>query len=198
MKKTKIFSLLAVTAVIGLAACNNEGEGTTAADTSTTGSTENSTVTTATSTTDYTALADTFRVNSEAGHYLDPRTGKSIRISVNPQTGARTNSETGEAITRYVDKRTWWVYGGNDADAMWDTVGTAKMQDNKLVYRSDNDKWVSYEERWKTETEKDGDFKAKSENLKIKTESDGDVKIKTEDGKKIKKDEDGVTVKDDK
>jgi len=97
----------------------------------------------------------------------------------------------------------------------WDTRGEARMENGKLMYRGDGDRWMNYDDRWKaddetmmkaweskegnmkTEVEKDGDMKFKNENIKIKTEKDGDIKIKTEDGKKIKKDEDGVRVKDD-
>src|SRR5688500_20401713 len=107
MKKTKISGLLAGVLAVGMVACNNEGEGSAANDTSAT-TTENTTATTTTTTSDYSALADSARINSEAGNYLDPKTGKAIRISVDPQTGARTNAETGEPVWRYVDRRTWW------------------------------------------------------------------------------------------
>lgn len=208
MKRTKIFSLIAGTLTLGFVACNNDGDNTTAADTTT--STETVTdVNTTTSTTDYAALADSFRVNSEAGVYLNPRTGKSIRINVDPQTGRRTDAATGEPVWRYVDKRTWWVYGGDS----WDSMGEARMDGNNLMYKGDDGSWMTYEKRWpedetmmndwktknadgtKTEVQENGNTKTKDGNMKIKTEKDGDVKIKTEDGTKIKKDEDGTRVK---
>lgn len=212
MKKTKIFALIAGTLTLGFVACNNDADDTASTDTTT--STETVTdvnTTTATSTTDYAALADSFRVNSEAGVYLNPRTGKSIRINVDPQTGRRTDATTGEPVWRYVDKRTWWVYGGDS----WDTLGEARMDGNNLMYKGDDGTWMTYDKRWpddetmmndwktknpdgsKSEVERDGDTKTKDANMKIKTEKDGDVKIKTEDGTKIKKDEDGTRVKKD-
>lgn len=146
MKKT-FFSLFAASLVVGLAACNNSDESSTNPDSLSTGTSTDSSVSSASmSTQNYAALADTFTRNSAAGVYLDPRTGKSINIKVDPQTGKRTNATTGEPVWRYVDNRTWWVYGGDN----WDTVGTAKMQNNKLMYRGDNDKWETYDQRWKS------------------------------------------------
>lgn len=151
--------------------------------------------TTQTSTGSYAAQADSFRINSEAGNYLDARTGKSIRINVDPQTGRRTNAETGDPVWRYVDRRTWWVYGGDETS--WDTVGTARMEKEQLRYRTNNDQWESYDRRWKNEDDKllsdwktkvdkgDGDIKMKHDetDTKIKIDKDGDMKIKTKDGK---------------
>lgn len=211
MKKTRIFSLLAGVLAVGMVACNNEGEGSEAANDTVATSTENTTATTTTTTSDYSALADSARINSEAGNYLDPKTGKSIRISVDPQTGARTNAETGEPVWRYVDRRTWWVYSGDE----WEPQGEARMEGNNLQYKGDDDSWITYDERWpdddtkmkewktkyadgsKVEVQENGNQKYKDGAIKVKTEKDGDIKIKTEDGKKIKRDEDGVRVKDD-
>ena len=182
--KTRIFSLVAATITLGLAACNNDGDNTASTDSITT--TE---VTTNTSSNDYAAQADSFKVNSEAGNYLDARTGKPIRISVDATTGARVNAETNEPVRYYVDKRTWWVYGDNN----WDTIGSAQMEGNELRFRDDNDKWVSYDQKWKID-ESDAEAKLKTEDSKTKVEKDGDTKTKTEDGK-VKTDEEGVKVK---
>ena len=192
MKKIKLFSLLAAAVSIGFVACNNDGESTAASDTATT-TTENTVTTTATSTGDYAAQADSVRINSEAGNYLDARSGKPIRISVDPQTGARTNAETGEPVWRYVDRRNWWVYGGDD----WSQVGEARMQGDKLEYKGDKDEWVTYEKRWTDDDSKMAEsWKKKYGDTKVKVSKDGDIKVKDENGK-IKYDADDNKVKTD-
>jgi hypothetical protein len=179
MKKTNFLGVLAVAVAFGIVACNNDSDTTTATDTTTT-TTENTATTTNTSTTDYSALADSFRVNSEAGVYLNPRTGKSIKINVDPQTGLRTDATTGEPVWRYVDRRTWWVYGGD----MWDAQGEAKMEGDKLMYKGDNtDDWMTYEKRWPDDQKMEKDWKTKVGDTKIKVSKDGDIKIKDNDGK---------------
>ena len=175
---------MAATFALGVVACNNDGDSTTTTDSITT-----TDLSTNTSTGNYAAQADSFKVNSEAGNYLDARTGKPIKINVDASTGARVNAETKEPVRYYVDKRTWWVYG----DDSWDTVGSAQMEGDELRFRGDNDKWVTYDEKWKID-EGDGEAKLKTEDSKTKIEKDGDTKIKTEDTK-IKADEEGVKVK---
>ncbi|HVG41461.1 MAG TPA: hypothetical protein VM888_07595 [Chitinophagaceae bacterium] len=197
--KTKFLSLFAAALAIGFTACNNESESSSTTDSSSTGTaattdgTTNATTSTATSNQDYTALADTFRINSEAGNYLDPKTGKSIKIAVDPATGTRYNTATNEPVWRYVDRRTWWVYGGDN----WDTLGTAKMQNNNITYRNDDDTWVTYDQRWKTDDDRmKSDYKKKYGDTKIKVSKDGDIKIKDESGK-VKYDADDNKVKTD-
>jgi len=212
MKQTKLFGFVMALS-LGLVACNDDGDTTiSTTDSSSTTTTEVNTTPTATSSDrDYAALADTFTMGNAEKRYLDARTGKPIQISVDRTTGRRSNASTGQPVWRYVDSKTWSVYGGES----WDAAGDARMDNGKLMYRGDGDKWMTYDDRWKsddetmmkdwetkegavkTEMEKDGDMKLKSENVKIKTERDGDTKIKTEDGKKIKIDEDGVRVKKD-
>ena len=215
MKKEKFFSLLAAALSIGFVACNNEGDSTASADSTAADDAGSSTATTTiTSTNNYAALADSARINSEAGNYLDPRTGRPIRINVDPQTGARTNAETGEPVWRYVDKRTWWVYGGTPDAPEWDRLGEARLQGSKIEFKDSNDAWVDYDrlykaqddknaEEWKMKVgdmkikvEEDGDMKVKSPDGKYKVDADGDTKLKTDD-KKIKKDEDGTKIKED-
>jgi len=183
--KAKFFSLVAASLALGFTACNNDSEtSSTTTDTTSTGTVStmdaNASSNSATSNQDYTALADTFRMNSDAGNYLDPKTGKSIKISVDPSTGTRYNTETNEPVWRYVDRRTWWVYGGNN----WDSMGTAKMENNKIMYRGDNDSWETYDNRWKNDDMKMQDeWKKKYGDTKIKISKDGDIKVKDEDGK---------------
>ena len=186
----KFLSLFAAALSLGFVACNNDGDGTAESDT-TTVTTEN-TATTINTTNDYTAMADTFQMGNTEGRYLDARTGKAIKISVDPQTGTRTNAETGEPVWRYIDNRTWWVYGGDN----WDTLGEAKMDNGKVVYKGDNDSWVTYENRWPEDEKMEKEWKKKVGDTKIKVSKDGDVKIKDEDGK-VKYDADDNKIKTD-
>lgn len=189
MKKVPFLSLFAAALSLGVVACNNDADNTTAADSVTT--TENTATTTVTSTGDYAAQADSARINSEAGYYLDARTGKPIRITVDPQTGARTNAETGEPVWRYVDRRTWWVYGGDN----WDTVGEARMENDRLEYKGDNDEWLTYDKRWQDDDARMAEeWKKKYGDTKVKVDKDGDIKVKDESGD-IKYDADDNKIK---
>lgn len=191
MKKVKVFSLFAAALSLGMVACNSDGDNTAEADSLTT--TENTATTTAVSTGDYAAQADSARINSEAGNYLDARTGKPLRINVDPQTGARTNAETGEPVWRYVDRRNWWVYGGDN----WDRVGEARLQGDQLEYKDSNDAWVTYEKRWTDDDTKMADaWKKKYGETKVKVDKDGDIKVKDESGD-IKYDADDNKIKTD-
>jgi hypothetical protein len=191
--KTKLLGFLAFTLSASFIGCNNDGDNNTSATADTpatttssgTGdATDNSTTTTATSTNDYAALSDTLRVNSEAGNYLNPRTGKAIKLRLDTTTGTRLDATTGEPIWRYVDKRTYKVYSSDDVNSKWDTVGTARMQNNRLEYRGDNEDWVSYDKRWRSEDERRSkDWKTKIGDTKIKVSKDGDVKVTDESGK---------------
>jgi hypothetical protein len=200
--KTKLLSFFSLALTVGLVACNNDGDNSTNATTDSTatnsgtgGSADNSTTTTATSTNDYAALSDTLRVNSEAGNYLNPRTGKAIKLRLDTVNGTRLDATTGEPVWRYVDKRTYKVYSSDDVNSKWDTVGTARMQKNRLEYRGENEEWVSYDKRWRTEDERrTKDWKTKIGDTKIKVSKDGDVKVKDESGK-VKYDADDNKVK---
>lgn len=139
MKKTKVFSLFAATVALGFVACNNNADNTASTDTTIT---TNTATTMHTSNRNYAAMADSFRINSEAGHYLNPSTGQPYRITVS--SAGTLVDENGTPVRRYVDKRTWWVYDANTGD----TVGSARMENGNLRYRGDNDQWVPYEEKW--------------------------------------------------
>lgn len=195
--KTRFFSLIAAALAVGFVACNNEGDNKASSDTTAAAVDDNTTAAAGrnTSTQDYTALADTFRMNSEAGNYLDPRTGKAMRISIDTATGQRVNVETGEPVWRYVDRRTWWVYSGDENT--WDTVGAARMEGNRILYRDTSDKWVDYNTRWKSEDERMmSDWKKKYGDTKVKMSKDGDIKVKDKSGK-VKYDADDNKVKTD-
>jgi hypothetical protein len=148
MNKAQWLGLGAFLAV--LTACNSGNNNTTGAD-----STAAATTTTTTETTssgNYAAMADSFRVNSEAGNILDARTGKPIRVKYDATTHRAVNAETNQPVWRYVDRRTWWVYGPENDN--WNRIGEARLQGNTLQYKGDNDAWLSYDERWKNDDER--------------------------------------------
>jgi hypothetical protein len=186
--KKKIFSLVAVLS-LGFMACNNDGDNTAGTDTTTT--TTNTTAGTVTTTGDYSAMADEFQKNSEAGKYRDARSGKNIKISVDRTTGKKLNVETNEPVTRYIfiDNNEWWVY-----DEEGNRIREAKMENDKLVYRGENNMWVPWD---KIKWDEDGSGKYEDDSTKIKIEKDGDMKIKTND-KKVKVEDGKTTVRDNK
>lgn len=195
--KKQFFSLIAAGISIGFVACNNSGDTTATTDSTTMNTT---TANTSTSTNNYSAMADTVERNSQSGYYLNPKTGKPLTLKVDRSSGKFTDATTGEPVWRYVDNRTWWVYGGD----RWDTMGAAKMQGNNLMYRDANGNWVNYEKRWKEMDDSmhptmdkmndsgsmenmkmsDGGNKMKDENMKVKVSDDGKkIKIKKQDRK---------------
>ncbi len=193
--KATILSLMAAS-LLFFSSCNNDADGDNNKDSATTtGTTDNGGSTT--TTTDYAAKADEFDRNSEAGKYMDVRTGKPVKLSMDRTTGRVTNKENNQEVTRYiyVDNNDWWVY-----DWEGNKLGQAKWENDKVLF-DDNGNWVDYDAKWKDEDAKikmdEDEAKLKTDDTKIKVEKDGDTKIKTDD-KKIKKDEDGTKVKDNK
>jgi hypothetical protein len=182
--KKKIFSLVAVLS-LGFMACNNDGDNTAGTDTTTT----NTTAGTVTTTGDYSAMADEFQKNSEAGKYRDVRTGQNIKISVDRSTGKKMNTETNEPLTRYIfiDNNDWWVY-----DEEGNRIREAKMENDKVLYKGEDNSWVEWD---KIQWDKDGDGKYENDSVKVKIEKDGDMKMKTKD-KKVKVEDGKTTVKD--
>jgi hypothetical protein len=190
MKKNKLVSLLMAGVAFGFVACNNSSD-TAATDadsvnTASTGDTSSMTNTANnanTSTNDYSAFADTVEKNSQAGYYVNARTGKKQRLKVDRTTGGVTDEQTGEPVWRYVDTRNWWVYGLDDKDWMWDTVGHAKMDNNKIMYEGDNGTWSNYDAQWKASDENlKKTWKTRIGDTKIKVDKSGDVKVKDKTG----------------
>ncbi|HEU0064393.1 MAG TPA: hypothetical protein VFQ58_05150 [Flavisolibacter sp.] len=142
MKKYQIFSLIAAV-TFSAVACNNNGSETSSTDSTS----SNSATTTQTSTNNYAARADSLRINSEGGNYLNPRSGKPYRLNMDKQSGAITD-ETGHPVKRYVDKRTWWIYDATSGD----TLGSARMNNGNLMYRGTTGDWVPYDQRWTDDT----------------------------------------------
>jgi len=149
-----------------------------------------------TSTSNYSAYADEIEKNSSEGNYINPRTGKAYeKLTVNRETGEITD-ENNDAVWRYVDKRTWWVYGVDD-DWNWTKLGEAKMENDQLVYKDGSGNWVSYDKAWSTNDETlNKTWKAKSGDAKIKFDKDGDIKYK-DDSTRIKYDADDNKIKTD-
>lgn len=207
--KKQFLSLAAVASIaIGMVACGNNSDETANSDTTATSTSTATTETaTASSTGNYAAMADTVERNSSQGYYLNPKTGKPYgKLTVDRTTG-RVTTEAGEPVWRYVDNRNWWVYGYDPESNNWSQAGEAKMQNDKLVYKGDNDQWVDYNSRWskvdednlkKTKVSDDGNkVKAVTDDgdkVKVKTDEEGNTKIKTEDGK-IKVDSNGKVIK---
>jgi hypothetical protein len=192
MNNVKVLGLAGIMA--GLVACNNDANNTATTDTTRTDSSTVATTTT-TSNVDYAAMADSFKTNSEAGNYLDAKTGKPIRIKYDTEKHRAVNETTGQPVWRYVDKRNWWVYGADND--RWDTIGTARMQGNTLMYQGDNNSWITYDERWKADDERmmssDSDSKVSDDGNKIK-DANGKIKV-ADDGNKIKVNDTKVKIK---
>ncbi|TCZ70486.1 hypothetical protein [Flaviaesturariibacter aridisoli] len=224
MKQAKWLSIAAFAAT--LAACNGNGTNNGTADTTATTTTTTTTESTGAtaSTGNYAAMADSFRVNSQAGNYLDAKTGKPIRIKYDATTRRAVNEETNQPVWRYVDRRTWWVYGADNDN--WNQVGEARMDGSTLKYKSSsNDNWLSYDERWSEDDQrymnsmndtttvagstedaatgsngevkvKDNGNKVKDKDVKVKTSNEGDIKIKDKQtGEKVKYNADNGKVK---
>lgn len=193
MKEYKFFTLLTAMGLTALVSCNNSSN--TTAENSDSTTTENVSGSGASSG-DYSAYASEIEKNSSEGNYINPKTGKPYgKLSVNKSTGEITD-ENNEPVWRYVDKRTWWVYGVDD-DWNWKKLGEAEMDNNQLLYMDDNGKWVSYDKRWSNNDETiTKTWKAKSGDAKIKFDKDGDIKYK-DDSTRIKYDADDNKMKTD-
>lgn len=193
MKQNRIFTFLATLGIVALVSCNDTSE-TKAVNEDTTGT--NTTAETNISTSDNSAYADEIEKNSAEGYYINPKTGKAYgKLSVNRNTG-EISDVNNEPVWRYVDKRTWWVYGVDD-DWNWIKLSEAKMDNDKLLYKDDSGNWVTYEKRWSVNDETlNKTWKSKSGNAKIKFDKDGDIKYK-DDSTRIKYDADDDKIKKD-
>jgi len=199
--KRNLFIVLASGMVMSFAACNNSSNTSGSTDTtSTTGDTSTAATTTTTSSAsgDYSAFADSVESSSQAGHILNPRTGKSMHVKVNRSNGEITDATTNEPVWRYVDNRNWWVYGIDDSDWSWENMGEARMgKNNQLEYKDDNNTWADYDSHYKSSDEKlNKTYKTRIGDTKIKLGKDGDIKIKDKDGK-VKYDADDNRIKTD-
>ena len=128
--------------------------------------------------------AGTFVVTScsyEKGRFLDLRTGKTIEVEKDPQTGAWLDADTKEPVYIYVDtEKKDTIYGRTGAVINGHVV---RGDDNVYWYDVDFDKEYKVKDGdYKMEVEKDGDVKIKTENKKIKKDGEtGEVKVKYDD-----------------
>lgn len=210
--KKQFLSFCAVAVAVSFAACSdNTGTSSTTTDsgsTTTTNTTVSSapTTTTTTSSNSYAAMADTLKANSAKGYYLNPKTGKAYKgLTMDATTGAITD-DAGQQVWRYVDNRDWEVYGDDNMDdttTSWNQVGKAKMDNDKIMYQGEGDKWVDYDTKYKASDDaylkkhkvSDNGMKEKmvtqdGDKIKMKTNEQGDTKIKV-NGDKMKMDKDG-------
>jgi hypothetical protein len=192
MKQNKIFLPLMALGVTVFLSCNNSSDTTANNDSTGVGNMASSN----TSTSNYSAYADEIEKNSAEGNYINPKTGKAYsKLTVNRETGEITD-ENSEPVWRYVDKRTWWVYGVDD-DWYWTKLGEAKMDNDHLLYKDGSGNWVAYDKAWSTNDETiNKTWKAKSGDAKIKFDKDGDIKYK-DDSTRIKYDADDNKIKTD-
>jgi hypothetical protein len=108
--------------------------------------------------------------------YIDLATGEEVVLERDEEKQEMVNVETGEPVRLYVNTKT--------SDTIW---GPAEKIVNNEVVRF-NDMWVyAGDEEYKSELEKDGDYKEKhGDDYKLKTENDGDYKEKWGDDTKVK------------
>lgn len=193
MKQNKFLTLLLASGLVTFVACNNSTNST--AENMDSTATENVSGSN-NSSGNYSAYADDIEKGSAEGNYINPRTGKPYgKLTVNRNTGEITD-ENNEPVWRYVDKRTWWVYGVDD-DWNWEKLGEAKIDNNQLLYKDDNGNWLTYDKRWSTNDETiTKSWKAKSGDAKIKFDKDGDIKYK-DDSTQVKYDADDDKIKTD-
>lgn len=193
MKQNKIFTLLGTVAIAGFISCNDSSE-TTATNADSAGLNN---TTANVSTDNYSAYADEIENNSSSGNYINPKTGKAYsKLKVNRETGEITD-ENNEPVWRYVDRRTWWVYGVDD-DWYWTKLGEAKLDNDQLLYKDESGNWVSYDKAWSNNNDEtiNKSWKSKSGDAKIKFGKDGDIKYK-DDSTRIKYDADDNKIKTD-
>ena len=205
--KRRLFSFSAAAVVLSLAACTNSGNTSNTGDsTNTTTTNTATTTTTSTSSGSYAAMADSVEANATKGYYLNPKTGKPYKSLKVDRTTGRITDETGEPVWRYVDNRSWWVYGdtGLDSASNWSQEGQARMENDKIEYKSESgDQWGDYDTRYKKEDEdwikrrkvSDNGNKEKivtqdGDKMKVKTDEEGNAKIKM-NGEKMKVDSNG-------
>lgn len=204
MKKNKLAGFLVAGIALSMVACNDSSntasentDSLNAARAADSANAANAAMTNSNSTNDYSAFADSVERNSKAGYYVNAKTGKKQNLKVDRTTGSVTDEQTGEPVWHYVDNRNWWVYGLNDSDWNWDKMGEAKLDNNKILYKGDNDTWTNYDAQWKASDEKlEKSWKTRIGDTKIKMDKDGDIKVKDKTGT-VKYDADDNKIKSD-
>src|SRR5688572_15882884 len=108
--------------------------------------------------------------SDDKGRYVDLRTGETISVEKDPQSGAWINTETKQPVYIYVDTK--------NNDTIYGRTGAVI---NSRVVRS-NDVWY-FDEDVKLSTDADAGSSQSDGDYKRKVEGDGDVKIKDGDTK---------------
>jgi hypothetical protein len=113
--------------------------------------------------------------SDEKDRYVDLRTGETITVEKDPQTGVWVNAETKKPVYIYVDtKNNDTIYGKTGASIK----GMVVSKDNVYWYSDDEEykaKYVQVETHdgdYKKEVEKDGDIKIKDGDKKIKIDGE--------------------------
>jgi hypothetical protein len=103
--------------------------------------------------------------SNEKDRYVDLRTGETITVEKDPQTGVWINTETKKPVYIYVDtKKNDTIYGKSGA-----------VINGHIVRSDDNVYWYDVDHQ--------EEYKVKSDDYKMKVEKDGDIKIKDGDTK---------------
>ncbi|MDB5192794.1 MAG: hypothetical protein JWQ96_2357 [Segetibacter sp.] len=125
--------------------------------------------------------------------YVDLKTGETILVDRDPETGFMVNTETGKPVYLYVNT--------SNHDTLYGRTG--KVVNKKIVRQgesfvyNDDEEYVYKNGDYKLIVEEDGDSKEKFGDTKIKRDGDGDYKIKVGDDYKKKVEADGdVKIKD--
>ncbi len=120
--------------------------------------------------------------SDEKSRYVDLRTGKTISIEKDPQTGVWMNTDTKEPVYIYVDtKSNDTIYGKTGV-----VINGHVTRSNDNIYWYDADVVPATTEvqsgDYKKEVEKDGDIKIKDGDTKIKIDGEtGERKVKKDD-----------------
>jgi hypothetical protein len=174
----KVLMPVCAVALLSIVSCNQSSTSETTADSTTTTTTGSSTDAGANSTT---ATSGTTTTVDENASYVDLKSGKTIKVKRNQQTGKYINSETNEPLMYYINPAT--------ADT-FDVDG--RVVNNALVKGAEGytvDETKISTDNGKLKVQGDGDIKAKEGDVKAKIETDGDMKLKSGDSKeKIKGD----------
>jgi hypothetical protein len=174
----RVFMPLCAIALLSVVSCNQSSTTEAGADSTSTTTTTTSTDAATGSTAAPSAATTTVDENAS---YVDLKSGKTIKVKKNQETGKYINSETNEPLMYYVNPST--------ADT-FDVQG--RVVNNALVkgpegYTVDETKITT--DNGKLKTQSDGDVKAKEGDVKAKVETDGDMKLKSGDSKEKIKDD---------
>jgi len=102
---------------------------------------------------------------AEKDRYVDLRTGESIILEKDAETGVWVNAETKKPVYMYVDtKKNDTIYGKSGL-----------VINGHIVRSDDNVYWYDVDHK--------EEYKVKSDDYKMKVEKDGDIKIKDGDKK---------------